>query len=135
MFLSPRALGAGAEDTERGHANYFWLLKTEILTLRVHSYAPTTPLPGAPWEMCRLSAGSRWGFTGHDCVTLLDEPPDLSGPQFPVCRMGTLTWAAHQLPPAPPCSSFFFPGRRNSRAMRRWGQANPSHFIQEETQA
>lgn len=36
-----------------------------------------------------------------------------------------------QLPPAP----HFFPRSRNSRAMRRWGQAKPSHFIQEETQA
>lgn len=70
MFLSPRALGAGAEDTERGHANYFWLLKTETLTLRVHSYAPTTSLPWAPQETCRPSAGSRRGLTGDGCVTL-----------------------------------------------------------------
>lgn len=56
--------------------------------------------------------------------------------------MGALTWACSDMivlpiscPQLLPAPHFFFSGRRNSWATGVGVGANPSHFIQEETQA
>lgn len=136
----PLSLGVREEDKERSHTNYLQLVKAETLTLRV-PHAPRHPPPwGSPGKV-QENMGSQLGLAGDGCATLLAEPPDLSGPQFPILKWVHWGLGSSEMICLPISCPHLLPGSslclgpRNSQAIRRWDQATPSRFTQEETQA
>lgn len=79
--------------------------------------------------------GSQPGLKGDGCVTRHEEPPAFSGPQFPICRMGTLDSSEMVVLPISCPISFLGPNFFQDTGTHRLlgaleGSVSLSHFTQ-----